>query len=97
MLRSIMQTEEIVALLIAERDRLSSAIEALRGGIKRRVRLAGARRKGAAASESVVATSAAKPKRRVSTASRKAMADAARKRWAAIRSGKAKSPFAKTK
>jgi hypothetical protein len=33
-----MQTESIIALLIAERDRLNAAIEALQGSVKRRGR-----------------------------------------------------------
>jgi len=34
----MMQTEHIVALLVAERDRLNRAIEALQGSVKRRGR-----------------------------------------------------------
>lgn len=75
-----MQTEQIVALLIAERDRLSSAIAALQGPRK-----------------AVPAASAPARKRRLSAAGRKAIAEAARKRWAAIKAGKAPSPFAKVK
>lgn len=90
-----MQTEQIVALLIAERDRLSKAIEALQGPIKRRGRppkLQGtsARPEGANAREASTSS-----KGRLSAAGRKAIADAARRRWAAIKAGKAVSPFAK--
>lgn len=80
MLLSVMQTEQIVALLIAERDRLSSAIAALEGSARPAGR---------------PAKLASKPKRRLSAAGRKAIVAAARKRWAAIRAGKAPSPFAK--
>jgi hypothetical protein len=80
-----MQTEQIVALLTAERDRLTRAIDALQGGAKRRGRPLG----------HTAAAPMAKPKRRLSAAGRKAIAEAARRRWAAIKAGKAKSPFAK--
>jgi hypothetical protein len=43
----LMQVEQIVALLIAERDRLTGAIEALQGPIKRRGRPVGSGRKRA--------------------------------------------------
>ncbi|HWZ30118.1 MAG TPA: hypothetical protein VNX18_02235 [Bryobacteraceae bacterium] len=86
-----MQTEQIVALLIAERNRLDAAIQALGGSAKRRGRPPGTKVSAAPA--------AAKPtvrrKRTLSAAGRKAIADAARKRWAAIKAGKAPSPFAK--
>jgi hypothetical protein len=91
-----MPTEQIVALLIAERDKLNRAIEALQGSIKRRGRPPG---QGKATASSVAATSTSKSvrsKRMLSTAGRKAIADAARKRWAAIKAGKAPSPFAKS-
>ena len=38
MLRSTMQTEQIVALLITERNRLDATIQALQGAAKRRGR-----------------------------------------------------------
>jgi hypothetical protein len=76
-----MAREQILALLLAERDKLNRAIEAL-GGPKRRGRPFGMR-------------NVPKRKRTLSAAGRKAIADAARKRWAAIRAGKAPSPFAK--
>lgn len=87
----MMQTEQIVALLIAERNRLDAAIKALQGPVKRRGRRADA---------PVPAVAAAVPvarKRKMSAAGRKTIADAARKRWAAIKAGKAPSPFAKAK
>ena len=83
-----MQTEQIVALLIAERDRLSSAIEALQGS-------GSAGRRPARRAPAKAAKRASQPKRRLSAAGRKAIAEAARRRWAAIKAGKAPSPFAK--
>jgi hypothetical protein len=93
MLRSIMQTEQIAALLVVERDRLSRAIEALQGAVKRRGRPPGKKAPAPAASASAPAAR----KRQISTAGRKAMADAAKKRWAAIKAGKAPNPLAKGK
>jgi len=99
-----METEQIVALLIAERDRLARAIEALQGSAKRRGRPPGLSRKGVTlksghlASPKVSPTPEARPvrhKRKLSAAGRKAISDGARKRWAAIKAGKAPSPFAK--
>jgi hypothetical protein len=78
-----MPTDRILALLQAERDKLNRAIEAL-DGPKRRGRPPGPR-----------TIAPAKRKRTLSAAGWKAIADAARKRWAAIRAGKARSPFAK--
>src|SRR5258706_6634353 len=45
-----MQTEQIVSLLVAERNRLDAAIQALQGSEKRLGRPAGSGRKNAAAS-----------------------------------------------
>jgi|HubBroStandDraft_6_1064221.scaffolds.fasta_scaffold745439_2 hypothetical protein len=89
-----MQTEQIVALLVAERDRFIRAIEALQGTAVRRGRPPGSDKKHAAAGH-VSLAAAPKKKRKLSAAGRKAIADAARKRWAAIKAGKAASPFAK--
>jgi len=86
-----MQTEQIVALLTAERDRLDAAIRALRGSVKRPGRPAKASAPAAHAPVHVAG------KRKISTAGRKAMAAAARKRWAAIKAGKAANPFKKAK
>jgi len=100
------ETEQIVQLLTAERDKLQQAIDALQGPVKRRGRPAGARAKKAAApavdpTEDNVpdwvkpASAKATPaKRKMSAAGRKAIADAAKKRWALIKAGKAASPFA---
>jgi hypothetical protein len=89
---NFMPTEQILALLIAERDRLNRAIEALGGG-KRRGRPPG--RKPAASAPTENVQPPVRRKRRLSAAGRKAIAEAARKRWAAIKAGKAASPFAK--
>jgi hypothetical protein len=86
-----MQTEQIVALLIAERNRLDAAIQALQGPVKRRGR------PPKASAPTVLAAAPAKGKRTLSAAGRKAIADAAKKRWAAIKAGKAPSPFAKAR
>jgi hypothetical protein len=82
-----MDTRQIVALLIAERDRLSRAIEALQGSSRRR-----GQRPAVAPSNAAPAAAPVKPavkKRRISAAGRKAIAEAARRRWAAVRGKKA--------
>jgi hypothetical protein len=87
-----MLTEQILAVLTAERDKLNRAIEALGGTTgKRRGRPPGTRN----TTTPVERKSPAKPKRKLSAAGRKAIVAAARKRWAAIKAGKARSPFAK--
>jgi hypothetical protein len=88
-----MPTEHILSLLIAERDKLNRAIEALGASVKRR----GRPRKAAQAPASTPAppVRAQERKRVLSTAGRKAIVAAAKKRWALIKAGKAKSPFAK--
>jgi hypothetical protein len=83
------QTQQIVALLIEERDRLSRAIEALQGNAPQGGRQAGGQ---AVASHR---KPAAKPKRTLSAAGRRAIAEAARRRWAAVRAAKEKSAPAK--
>jgi len=90
-----MDTAQIIGLLTAERDRLSRAIEALQGGGRRRGRPP---RSGANAVSSVPAAVTMKSparKRKLSAAGRKAIADAAKRRWAAIKAAKATSPSAK--
>jgi hypothetical protein len=89
----VVNTEQIVALLVAERTRLDAAINALQGSVKHRGRPPG---KKVSAAPAAPAAPVAR-KRRLSAAGRKAIADAARKRWAAIKAGKAPSPFAKAK
>ena len=80
----MVQTEQIVALLIAEHDRLSQAIDALQGPQR-------TRRPSSARTPPAVTAAAKKtaPKRRISAAGRKAIAEGARRRWAAIRAAKA--------
>jgi hypothetical protein len=82
-----MQTDQIVSLLIAERDRLSQAIDALQGDVVRRSQT----QTPSALSKPVpgAPVNGAPKKRRISAAGRKAIADAARRRWAAIRAAKA--------
>jgi hypothetical protein len=97
-----MPIDQVVSLLIAERDRLDRAIQILQDG--------GAKRRGRppknptlnhpSVPDGVKPASAATPVRRkriMSAAGRKAIGDATRKRWALIRAGKAASPFAKRK
>jgi hypothetical protein len=81
-----MQTEQIVALLIAERNRLDAAIVALQGPAKHRGR------PPMASAPAVPAPVPVQRKRTMSAAGRKAIADAARKRWAAIKAAKTPSP-----
>jgi len=82
----LMQTEQIVALLIAERNRLDAAIQALQGPAKRR-----GRPPTASPTSSAPAAAPVARKRKMSAAGRKAIADASRKRWAAIKAGKTSS------
>ena len=71
-----MHTEQIVAILIAERDRLNRAIEALRGTVARR----GRPPKNPAA---LAAAPAAKRKRKPRTAAqKKAQSERMKKFWA---------------
>jgi hypothetical protein len=79
-----MQAEQIVALLMEERDRLSRAIDALQGPAKSRGKTPAAAR-----------VKKSPPKRRLSAAGRKAIARAAKRRWAAVKAGKAQAPSAK--
>ncbi|MBZ5601670.1 MAG: hypothetical protein LAO79_05125 [Acidobacteriia bacterium] len=76
-----METEQILALLVAERDRLNRAIDALGGPAKRRGR-------PPASHKTAPSTAgAAKPKRRrtFTPAQRKAQAERMRAFWAARR------------
>jgi hypothetical protein len=80
-----MPTDHIVALLIAERDKLNAAIEALQGTGKR----IGRPPKKRVASELTTEPATAAPKKRhVSAAARKKMAAAQKKRWAAVKAAK---------
>jgi hypothetical protein len=76
-----MPTDHIVALLIAERDKLNAAIEALQGTSKT------AAPKKPPSIETAVAA-APRKKRHLSAAARKRMADGQKKRWAAIKAAK---------
>ena len=75
-----MPTDHILSLLIAERDKLNRAIEALGASVKR----VGRPPKKPMAAE----TAAAPKKRHVSAAARRKMAAAQKKRWAAIKAAK---------
>jgi hypothetical protein len=90
----VMQVDQIVALLIAERDRLTNAIVALQGAEKKRGRPPGSSKKPSIATKPVGSAPIPR-KRKLSAAGRKAIAEAARRRWAAVKAGKAPSPFAK--
>ena len=81
-----MSIEQILALLIAERDRLNRAIEALQGQAKRRGRPPKALSVGALVSSESVS----QPKKRkgFSAATRRKMALAQKKRWAAKKAAK---------
>jgi hypothetical protein len=87
----VMHTEQIVALLTAERDRLSRAIDALQGP---------ANPTPSTPTPRAPSVNGAPKKRRISAAGRKAIAEAARRRWAAIRAAKVapakKSPAKKS-
>jgi hypothetical protein len=83
-----MPTDQIVALLVAERDRLTRAIEALQGPTKRRGRPP--KNPMAAAETSAPAATAGKRKGRTA-AQRKAQAERMRAYWAARKKQKAKS------
>ena len=74
-----MPTEHIVALLIAERDRLNRAIEALQGP---------AQRVGRPSKSQPPSDKTGRKKRHVSAAARRKMATAQKRRWAAVRVAK---------
>jgi hypothetical protein len=79
-----MPTEQILALLIAERDKLNSAIEVLQGPIKRR----GRPPKNVPTGAGPDATERTKRTRRTfSAAQREAAAERMRQRWAAKKAG----------
>jgi len=77
-----METTHIVALLVAERDRLNRAIEALQGPTKRRGRPPGSARKAASVDDSAMSAPAKKKRRKFSAAQREAAAERMRQRWA---------------
>jgi hypothetical protein len=79
-----MQTEQILALLVAERDRLNRAIDALGGPAKRRGRPPGS---GKTVAVPVVATAPRKRRGRTA-AERKAQSERMKAFWAKRRQGK---------
>jgi hypothetical protein len=85
-----METTHIVALLVAERDRLNRAIEALQGPTKRRGRPPGSGRNAASVDDSVLTAPAKKKRRRFSAAQREAASERMRQRWAAKKKAEAK-------
>ena len=72
-----MPTDRIVALLIAERNKLNAAIDALQGNSAH-----------TAAKKPAAIETAAPKKRHVSAAARRRMAEGQKKRWAAIKAAK---------
>jgi hypothetical protein len=75
-------------LLVAERDKLNRAIEALGGTTTKRR----GRPPGPSNPSTAEANVLPKPKRKLSAAGRKAIVAALKKRWAAIKAGKLPSP-----
>jgi hypothetical protein len=93
---SSMPTDHIVALLIAERDKLSRAIEALTGPTKRRGRppkkpLAVTTSAADLATLNAAPAPAKKGRRKFTAAQRAAAAERMRQRWAAKKKAEAKS------
>jgi hypothetical protein len=80
-----MPTEDIIELLIAERDKLNRAIETLQGSAKRR-----GRPPKHQSPTTALPTSAPKRKRRRTAAQRKAQAERMKAYWAAKRKKEAK-------
>ena len=76
-----MPTEDILSLLIQEREKLNRAIESLQGPVKRR---------GRPPKDFVAITAPAAPKKRkpFSAATRRKMALAQKKRWKALKAAK---------
>jgi hypothetical protein len=85
---SVMSSEQIVDLLVAERNRLDAAIDALQSSVKGDGRPLRMKRPAS----HVAAPAPVASKRAMSAAGRKAIADAARKRWAAVKAAKAPAP-----
>jgi hypothetical protein len=81
-----METAQIIALLVAERDRLNKAIEALRGPTKRR----GRPPKNPLAVAARATLAPKKTRRKFSAAQREAAAERMRQRWAAKKKAEAK-------
>jgi hypothetical protein len=83
-----MPTDHIVALLVAERDRLNRAIEALQGPTKRRGRPPKNPNASAVAAISPAVAVPAKKKRTFSAAQRKEQAERMKAYWAAKKKAK---------
>ncbi len=79
-----MTTNEIVQILIAERDRLNTAIAALQGGVRRRGR------PPAALTAVSAAAPAVRTRRKRTKAQREAQAERMRQYWAARKKAEAK-------
>jgi hypothetical protein len=87
LLLPVMQTDEIVGLLVAERDRLNRAIEALQGSTARR-----GRTPRSTAGPTPAVTKGPKRKRRgMNAAQRKAQSARMKAFWAARKKQKAKA------
>jgi hypothetical protein len=82
-----MEISQIVALLVSERDRLNSAIEALEGATTRNGRPPknAAPQEDRIDSETTAAPAPRKKRRKFSAAQRQAASERMRKRWAAKR------------
>jgi hypothetical protein len=83
-----MPTDHIVTLLIAERDRLSRAIEVLQGPIKRRGRSAKNPLTAVTANATVAEPGPVRKKRTFTIAQRKEQAARMKKYWAAKKKAK---------
>jgi len=81
-------TEQILALLIAERDKLNRAIEVLRGPTKRRGRPP--KNSQVEAATAAIPVPAKKKRRQFTAAQRQAAAERMRQRWAAKKKAEAK-------
>ena len=84
--QNFMPTDQIVHLLIAERDKLNRAIEALQGSVKRR----GRPPKNQSAAVAPATAAPTRKRRRQSAAQRKAQAERMKAYWAAKRKKQAK-------
>jgi len=82
-----MPTDQIIALLIAERDKLNRVIEVLQGPIKRRGRPP---KTSSSASAALAPTPAKKRKGGLSAAARKAQSQRMKAYWAAKRKSEGK-------
>jgi hypothetical protein len=80
-----MATEHIVSLLLAERDRLTRAIDALQGPAKRRGRPPGTAAVAAPAASSPAKAKRARKRRKLTAAEKKAASERMKAFWAARR------------